>query len=262
MLQTDLLFSLDASWIVLVLFIGLLMVSELGFRIGRKTSLLYNLTLEPQLQAMEAAMLTLLALILGFTFSMAATRLDARRQIVVDEANAIGTAYLRSDLMADPSARSNYQRALKGFLAERIEIYQAPNTDPRLLEFEKRADAAQNLAWNMAVAQAREKPTPISALIVSAVNEMIDARGRQVKVFADRVPKQIVNFLFMLSLIVFGVVGYVNGIKDDRSIAITCLFAGAIVLTVFIVLDLDRPRRGLIQIEPTSLIQLQAGIRA
>ena len=119
MISKEWLYSQDITVIILVLFVLFIAVQELGFRIGRKRS--GDRKEDSQSQALEAAILTLFGLLLAFTFSMAANRYDLRRQIVVDEANAIGTAYLRARVLPIES-RQRLQDLLLRYVNARLDV--------------------------------------------------------------------------------------------------------------------------------------------
>lgn len=251
------LYSLDASKIIAGLMVLFWTIGEVAFRCGRRHSLRRLPGENPQSQAIEAAVLTLFGLLLGFTFSMSAQRFEARKQGLLEEANAIGTAYLRAALV-EPPATAAIRDSLRGYLDARLEHYQAPLNEPQLQAANVKADGFQRQAWELAVAAGQKKPTPLSALLISALNEMIDLREKQTVAFENIVPQTVLAFLLFLALIAVSVVGYLNGIGKARQSLLCLVFGGVVASTLFLVIDLDRPRRGPIRLSHTSLLRLRA----
>lgn len=207
---------------------------------------------------MTAAVLGLLAFILAFTFSMAATRFDARRQAMLEEANAIGTTYLRSRLLPEP------QGAELAELLRRYTKLRAQRMTPDNIA-EVLADSSQlhQAMWSQAVAAAERNPGSImTGLCVESLNESIDLHSKRVFVgLYSRIPVMI--WLMLLILVVLGMasLGYQSGLSATRRSLETPVFALAFTCVLYLIVDLDRAHEGLLQISPRALIQLSESMQ-
>lgn len=250
------LYSLDTSVIVAVVFIGFILTWEMAFRLGRRAATRRGKHSETQSQTIEAAVLTLFGLLLGFSFSMSSERFEARKQTVLEESNAIGTAYLRADVL-ETNAKQALQQILRRYLEARIELYQSGFQEDEVRSANEKADRAQKEAWELAVQESRKFPTPISALVLASLNQMIDLREKQQFSFENVVPQLVLAFLLVLSLLAVGVVGYLNGLTRNRHRGLSLVFALVALMTLFLVFDLDRPRRGPIKLTYESFLRLR-----
>ncbi|MFM8314530.1 MAG: hypothetical protein ACKOA8_09620 [Deltaproteobacteria bacterium] len=250
------LYSLDTSTIVTLVFLGFILVWELAFRLGRRAATRRGKQSETQSQTIEAAVLTLFGLLLGFSFSMSSARFEARKQTVLEESNAIGTAYLRADVL-ELNSKQALRQILSRYLDARIELYQSGFQEEEVRLANEKADRAQKEAWELAVQESRKFPTPISALVLASLNQMIDLREKQQFSFENVVPQLVLGFLLVLSLLAVGVVGYLNGLTQSRHRGLSLVFALVVAMTLFLVFDLDRPRRGPIKLTYESFLRLR-----
>ena len=209
-------------------------------------------------------LLGLLGLLIAFTFGMAGDRYERRKELVVDDANAIGTAWLRADLIPEPG-RSHARAILLAYARERLDFVtrQRRTVSEAVLA---RMDAWHRQLWDVAATAAREQPTPTTALFVSAVNEVIDVHGRRVSMgVRNPVPPVIMATLFLVSLVVLAAVGYGRGLSGDRS-AVAPVVLGTVLATVLVlILDLGRPGEGFLQASQAAMADvvqtMQAGSR-
>lgn len=252
----DWLYSVDSSFIILFVFICSILLWELGFRIGTRLSTQKKNKEEPQSLAIEAAVLTVFGLILGFTFSMSANRFELRKQTMVDEANAIGTSYLRASILSE-GPRKEMQGLIRQYLDARIGNYQAAFQSPVVAETNQKANELQGKIWTLATDEARKSPTPLAASLITSLNEMIDLREKQNFGFENLVPQPVIILLIVLSLLSMTIVGLLNGATTARQITLSLVFAIGVAATLFLVLDLDRPKRGLIKLSYESFTRLR-----
>ncbi len=255
----------DVSSLVIAgtLFVSMLVVIELGYRFGLRAQARVNEAFKTHVNAITGSLLGILALLLGFTFSLALQRFDSRSEAVVDEANAIGTAYLRSELLPE-SLRGEVQSQLRAYLDLRIRASSTAliRGDTRSAELEE-AMRIQASLWSLARQAAEEQPNPVtSGLFVQALNELIDNFGKRVAALNRHVPEVVLMLLYGTFLMVGLIVGYGSGVSGFRQSLATYMMVGLIVVLVFIIVDLDRPRRGLIQVDQHSLLELKASIDA
>jgi hypothetical protein len=253
---SDWLYSVGTFTIIAILFIGFILTWELAFRGGRRLATRRAKDSETQSQSIESAVLTLFALLLGFSFSMSSGRFEARKQTVLEESNAIGTAYLRSATL-EQAPKQALRLALRRYLDARIELYQWGHQTEELRHANEKADRAQKEAWEIAVQESKKFPNPISALMLTALNQMIDLREKQQFSFENVVPQLVLGFLLVLSLIAVGVVGYLNGLTRNRHRGLSLVFGLVVIMTLFLVFDLDRPRRGPIKLTYESFLRVR-----
>ncbi len=253
----------DQSSIVIctVLLVTMLLATEAGYRIGRRTQPGATEPFKAHVHSVQGSVLGILALLLGFTFSLALQRFDSRSVAVVDEANAIGTAYLRAQLL--PTAISaDARQSLRDYLALRIRASSLTldqHEKRRALEAE--TTVLQDTLWRHAREGAEQDPRPaIASLFVQSINELIDSYGRRNAELNRHVPEPVLILLFGVFVIAGGIVGFCAGLGGHRPSLASHVMTVLIVILVFVIIDLDRPRRGLITISQGSLLELNAAI--
>lgn len=244
------------------LFISMLVCLEVGYRVGfRNVEALP--TAHEGIGAIEAAIFALLGLLLGFSFSGATTRLDARRQAIVSEANAIGTAYLRLDMLP-LSEQSELRQLFREYVNARLGAYdQIPNMKAFRQEIVQAGQLQQQI-WARTVAASRNDPTQNSArLLIPAVNEMIDITTARTIAIDTHLPWLVFSLLVAIGLSSGVVAGYAMAKRRRRSWLHMVLYAASIGITVYTVTDLDYPRSGLIRLSSAdqALEQLKVSIR-
>jgi len=261
--MTSLIYDQSSVLIVGVLFVGLVLGIEAGYRISRRSRAHVNKSVRTQINAIQASMLGMIALLLGFTFSQSLERHDARSEAVVDEANAIGTAYLRAQL-APPPVRDRAPSTVAEYLDLRVEgsaisLDHAERAESLIVETKRK----QAELWEFAKQAAAEVDSPVtSGLFIQSVNELIDSFGRREAEITRHVPELVVILLMFTCVLCAVVVGVSSGADNHRPSATSYTLVILIVLLVFVVIDLDRPRRGLIEVPQASLVDLQRSIQA
>jgi hypothetical protein len=213
--------------------------------------------METPVGEMVTATLGLLAFILAFTFGLAASRFDAKRQLVVDEANAIGTTYLRADML--PAHRDDIRALLRAYVDVRIEAI----TPDRLAAGIRHSEALQNQLWAQTVPIARSNPdSVIVGLFVQSLNDVIDLHTKRLTAAVrNRIPLAIWVALYGISVLSFAAMGYHSGlIGTSRSLVI---IAVAFTFSVVIVLiaDLDRSQQGFLKVSPQALIDVRQSMQ-
>lgn len=242
-------------WALGLLLLGLLLVAnEVGFRLGRSQARHVPEKAESRIGVLTTGMLGLLAFTLGLAISIADQRFEARRDLVVVEANAIGTAWLRAGLLPEERAGA----ALRDLLTEytRIRIaYTAAEAD-RAEEAALNAAAGnlQSRMWSVAEAAARRDPNPVTAGVVAALNDTFDAALSQRHAFESRVPPHILWMLLGGSLLAVGAVGFQIGLGPQRHMVLTTLLMLMWTGGMLLVADLNRPRHGDIRVDAAPLV--------
>lgn len=260
--MTELLYDVDSAWIAGVLLAALGASLELGHRIGRRRATALAAASRDHLNTVQAAVMGMLALVLGFTFSLSLQRFDNRSEAVVDEANAIGTTYLRASLLPT-GPREHAKGLLRDYLDARVDAGVLRRTDGPSLARDAALSAQQQARlWELArgalAARPDDRPT---AMFVEALNAMFDSYARREAGLGRHVPELVLLLLFGTYLLAAGMLGYGAGAAGHRPSRTSWLLVGLIVVLVFIVLDLDRPQRGLIQVSQRSMLELQASVR-
>lgn len=198
----------------------------------------------------QTATLTLLGLIIGFTFSMALNRYDQRKNLEEEEANAIGTAYLRADLVGEPSA-SRLRDVLKRYSAERAVNY--TTRDAAMLEANNaRAAKLQNDMWAIVRDGAMAQPDPLKALAVASINDVVNSQGYSQAAWWNRIPHGAWVLMGLLAICANVLVGL--GAKGTSApLRLTIVFPLIISAVFFLIADIDAPRGGVIRVQPQNL---------
>ncbi len=256
----EIMYSQSSALIVLGLFIFMLLAMEIGFRSGRRkqASVAEAIT---QANSVLVSMLGLLALLLAFTFSAALQRYEDRSQTVVAEANAIGTTYLRARLLPG-GMQDDVQALLRQYLDVRIQEGLVDATDPELHEsLLHQAKLMEAQLWNHAVRAAElDKSVVTSGLFIQSLNELIDTSSTRNAALNRQVP-EIVLFLMIATIVLTtATLGYASGIAGHRVTLAAFVLLILIALVVYLIIDLDRPRRGVIQVSHESMLSLQQTI--
>jgi len=251
------LFELSLPTLLLCSIAAFLLALEVGYRLGQRRQ---DKTDEPDkthTSALQGATLGLLALLLGFTFAMAVSRFDNRKTVIVDQANAIGTAELRSRLLGTPYAEKAAP-LFRDYVDAWLQFRFAGDDIAAVKAAEDRAFAIENQLWNMVTA-ADPHSLPAS-LFTSAVNDVIDMHEKRNRSVKDRVPDPVFWLLFAVSALALGLVAYSCGLNGRRRQVANVVFAFVIALVMVVILDIDRPRRGLIQASQESMVRLQQSL--
>jgi hypothetical protein len=232
---------------------------EVGYRVGRWRHAHMADERDQPVAAMVASILGLLALVLGFTFNLAASRFDVRRQAVLDEANVIGTTYLRAKLL--PEAQRVRAAEL---LREYVEVRLLAVQQRTLVSALQRSEQLHDLLWSEAVAAANAFPNPVTTgLFVQSLNDVIDLHAKRVFVgLRSRIP--IVIWIGLTSLAVLGIasMGYQAGLSTTRRSPVMFGLILAFVFVMYLIADLDRGGEGMLQVNQDPLVDLQRSMRS
>jgi len=205
----------------------------------------------------QGATLTLLALLIGFTFSMATTRYDLRKNYEEAEANAIGTEYLRVELLPD-SEVPHIQTLLREYLEQRI-LYYETRDGPKLQKIGGRTAELQTQLWSSVRGQAAVSPTPITALVLAGMNDVINSQGYTQAAWWNRIPTEAWVLMGLISVLCNLMLGYMTGKLKARTFLVILPLVVAVAFTL--IADIDSPRRGLINVVPQNLQALEATLR-
>jgi hypothetical protein len=247
---------------VAIAILGLMALAmEVGHRLGKRFATRTSTLVKSQTDAMQTTLLGMLALMLGFTFSISLDRFNSRSEAVVQEANAIGTAFLRSGLLADvPRAEA---QALFGAYADTRARTVTLTWDTRHERGPLNAEAGrlQGRLWEHAAALSRAAPSPATTgLYVQSLNEMIDANASLIAEVNRHVPELVLILLFGAFVVSGGMIGYSAGLSGHRPSRATFVMVALVVLLMFVILDLDHPRRGIIEVSAQPILEVKAQI--
>jgi len=209
------------------------------------------------LDIVEAAILTLLALIIGFSFSMAVTRYDQRKNYEEAEANAIGTEYVRADLLPAADAVS-VRELLRRYLDQRIASYLS-REEREIGQTDSEGAKLQTALWSAILPAANARPTPLTALAVAGMNDVLNSQSRTQAAWWNRIPVAAWSLMGLIEIASNLLLGY----GERRKGALLLLVLPVIVSISFLLIaDIDSPRGGIIRVLPHSLIALSHSIKA
>ena len=242
------------EWRLLAIFffglIGAIIFSEVGRLLVRRRRVGKGTDLE----TLETAILGMLALMIGFTFAVALSRFDARREALLHEANAIGTAALRARLL--PSPHSEEARGLLHEYGEiRLSFIQNMPSGEKRKNANARLNQIREALWSTikGVAETEKNIVPIG-VFVQAVNEMLDSQGRHTFALESGVPNAVFWALYGIGAVAFLFVGYANGLQAQSLRIPVYLIAAVVSGLIVLIQDLDRPTVGFINVNQTPMI--------
>ena len=230
---------------------------EVGYQVGRWWQARTPDEKEGPTGMLVGSLLALMAFLLAVTMGMAVDRFDSRRQLVLEEANAIGTVYLRAGYLPAP-AGDQTRELLREYVPLRIDTAD----EVQLAANFERAGEIQSQLWAIAEPLARSTPdSQVLALYISALNDMIDlGETRLTAIVYARVPETIVWLLFIGAALTLGMVGFHAGLTRRRSLIGAVVLVVVLGAVITLVVDLDRPRRGFLQVSQQPLIDVQRQI--
>lgn len=243
--------------------LGLLLACcEVGFRLGRTLGAKRARHGEvPNIGTVTAGMLGLLAFTLGLSISIAQGRFDARRMLVVSEANAIGTAWLRAGLVEDAEG-PEIRRLLADWARVRLDYTTARPDAALVATLNARTDTLQAEIWREAERLARRSPSPITASLAAALNEVFDMALSQRFAYESRVPSEILWMLLAGSVLSISALGYQLGVGGYRFPLMSTLLIAMWVGGMLLIIDLSRPREGAIRVDAAPLVWTLQGFGA
>jgi hypothetical protein len=206
-----------------------------------------------------SAILTLLALIIGFSFSMAVSRYDQRKNCEEAEANAIGTEYVRADLL--PAAEgARVQALLKDYLDQRLLFY-LTRDEHELLKINTDTGLVQTDLWSAVKALGAAQPTPGLALALSGMNDVLNSQGYTQAAWSNRIPREAWILVEVIAIFCNLMIGY--GSRRDGAKGILFLVIPLVVaISLFLIADIDSPRHGIIRVRPVNLTSLSQSLHA
>ena len=239
----------------------LLTLAEVGHRLGHRLHVAKDEARRRQVVIVQNAVLALLGLLLGFTFSMAVARYDIRRALVLKEANAIWTVWLRASLLSD-AHRQPIRDLLREYVDVRLRAQAVLRDDVRLAGELRRSEEIQSLLWQHAERAAAEAPTPITSTFVQALNDLIDADGERLEGWRNRIPAGVWLILLVVSSVGCFTSAYVSGAFAVRSPFTSFVLPLLISIVMLLIFDLTHERQGVVRMSQQSMLDLQRAIHS
>lgn len=241
------LYNVPAPLIALIMFLLMLIFNLLGYRYRQHQTKKDPTLSNEGLGQVESSLMGLTALMLAFTFGLAHSKFEKRRDLIVEEANNIGTALLRCDLYPD-SVRQLLRQDFKEYIDDRIAYYKAGADEQKIQTALKRGEVHSYSIWKRSADYARISGTMVpTGQMVPAVNAVIDIVTTRDALRVAKVPPFILFVLSILLLISSFLAGF--GQKGKRNIILVTGFVLMTTITLYLILELDRPRRGILNLD-------------
>ena len=245
------LYHVPASVLALIVFVLILLSNWIGYRFKQNQLLRKSSDELDDQGTIQSSLLGLMALLLAFSFSAVAIKFETGRALIVDEANDIGTAILRCDLYPD-SVRNILRADFKEYVETRIDYYDAGQDDAKIKDAMQRGNDYSAKIWKLVMREAQNPANLVrSNMMVPAMNNMIDIVSTREAARTGKVPVVIIVMLFVLMISSGFLVGYGQKSKN-RNQVMTVGFALMTTLAFYLVIELDRPRRGIINLDGTE----------
>ena len=240
-------------WALYIITAAIVLLSaEAGWRLGNYRRQRPQHEKDAPVGAVVGATLGLLAFLLAFTFGMAASRYDTRKQLVLQEANSIGTTYLRAEMLPEPQ-RSEIRNLLREYAAQRV----GGVTTLMTPEAMARSGALHDRLWAQAVAVGAQSPNSIVVgLFVQSLNETIDLDETRVTAGRNRIPDSIWLTLYVVTILTMMAMGYQFGLTGEHSWPVTILLVLVFTAVLLLIADLDRPQAGWLKVSQQAMIDL------
>jgi len=245
-------------WALFVLTVVTVVVAvELGYRLGQFRRRRSEEEKEAPVGAIVGATLGLLAFMLAFTFSLAATRFDARRVVVLDESNAIGTTFLRAGMLPEPHG-AECRKLLTRYVDARLRGVESGDIEQAVSE----SSELHRALWEQATdAAAKDPHSIVGGLFIQSLNEVIDLHSKRVMFgLRNRIPEIVWLALYFITFLAMGALGYQEGLaRSRRSLAVLALML-TFSAVILLIADLDRPGEGLLRVSQKSMLDLRQSL--
>jgi hypothetical protein len=249
---------LNHPWLVAMsLFSLLALVGELGYRTGIKSRIEDDQNRKEQINAIGDGLFVLLSLLLSFTLTMAVSRYDHRRELVVREADAIGTTYLRAATLGQPYQR-NVEQLLRNYVDARIDFFAAGFDPAQVEQAVRHSSRFQQELWKNLVEVLQSGGTPVAVAFMNSLNDVIDLDSQRLAALQNRIPSRVWILITIVALIAV----FTRGLTLKRRFWLTLVLGPmTIAIAVGLIADVDSPRSGLIRVDQEPLYRLKADIQ-
>lgn len=241
----------------ITIFVLMVVASEVGFHLGQRSGKRATGDAKSQHLTVEAGILGVLGLLLGFTMAMALTRFELRKQLVLQEAQAIGTAYLLTQLLPADEGKE-IGDLLRAYASVRVRKEHVPDIYAQISAAREESARLQDAFWERAVAYGRTDANPVrSGMLLHSLNELIQLDAARWTAFTDNVPVAVIYSIAVVGLLAVMVVGYTFGLSGLRQRFSIWMLSLAITMVLGIIVDLERPREGIIRVSQQPLFDLE-----
>ena len=241
----------------LLSFIGLSLSVRLGMLLAKRLKILDDQGIREDFTVIQAATLTLMGILIGFSFSMSVSRYDQRKNFEEEESNAIGTEYLRLDLL-QPADAATAKELLRQYLDQRIQFYSVRDSS-RLAQITRESEKLQAGLWSTVRHGVEGQPTAIVALTVSGLNDALNSRGYTEAAWLNRIP--VPAWALMVAVAVFA--SLLVGFGAHKCSGLVILVLPFVTSVAFLLIaDLDSPRGGMIHVLPENMKSLSQSLHA
>ena len=240
--------------VFVVAFLLLWLAERLGARLRARWDMPEDI--KAHFGVVQGATLTLLGLIIGFSYSMATARYDLRKNYEEAEANAIGTEYVRADLLPEPGA-SQIRTMLRQYTDLRIRWYVTRSSD-ELRQIDAATADLQGRLWAVVAGTANPQPTPVHSLAIAGMNDVLNSQGYTQAAWWNKIPVGAWCLMFGIAVLSNVLVGY--GARRTEA-GLFLILALAVAVSLFLIADIDSPRGGVIRVHPQNLEALRNSLR-
>jgi hypothetical protein len=239
------------------LLVGFVAAHEIGFWMGSLTRSVDE-PFDRQVALVRTSTAALVAFLIGFAFSGAASRFTNRQDLIVQEANALGTAYLRADTIAEPQ-RGEMKAVLKEYCADRITLL-SPEGQQHIVTLLARAGSLQQRMWSSAITATRDN-APLMAVVLPPINEVIDLHSTHLALARRHLPTPIMMVLLATIAISFGIIGFGNGRIGRRFSLLDTVYGAVLAAALWMIIDMDHPGGGLIRTSSLPFAEALAAMK-
>jgi hypothetical protein len=235
---------------------GIMLAIEIGYRIGLRWFVTIPEVARRVSPTLEGSVLGLMALLIAFTFSGAASRFDSRRNLIVEEANIIGTTYLRLDLLPT-EAQAGLREGFREYVRSRIAVYQnIPDIEAVRREL-SRSKNIQNILWKKVVEGTKTSSPATQSLVLTSMNELIDITTTRTVALTTHPPTAIYAMLALALFVSSALAGYVMSLSGIRDWMQIITFAVVLGVAIYVILDYEFPRVGVVRLDPFDQVLVE-----
>ena len=246
--------------VFLIIIAIMLAFAEIGYRLGLRLHLTNDIARKGQIGGVQGAVLGLLGLLLGFTFAMAVERYDTRRGLVVQEASAVGTTYLRASLLPD-AHQSPVKDLLRRYVDVRLQYWPLVDDPAQFAAGKQLIDDLQAQLWKHATEAAKEAPNDITATFIESLNETIDIDTKRIAALRANIPGGVWLLLIVIAAFGCATTNYGGGADGARSKLGSVFLPLLITVVIVLIFDISHSRVGLIQLGQQPLDDLQQSMK-
>lgn len=245
-------------YFITIVFIMLLVTYHIGFLFGNRKPV-KETGHSVRVSNIQAGIMSLLGVMLAFSFSLSSERYEQRRRLIIEESMNIGTAYFRAGLLPD-SLRHDLRGLLKSYLDERINFYKTGNTQEEMEQIQSRAQEIQVQIWAKTAVIGKNAPNLNTNINILSLNTMIDISGNISSIFQSHVPKMIILLLTFITTCTVLIIGYSHGLSSDKNFPFMIILNIILCSILLLILDLDTPTSGFLRADIYSLRELKKSI--